>query len=222
MDNAQILLQAEHQLTHYFNGNINNQKNNTMNLRDKFTVQIANTNQSEKRVVLATGNVDTERIFAETSGGSTVYKHDFTDVTNIKSEIDDYANIALDDTDSTGVDGIKMTSRSNGKIRTILGHLRYNPRKIARIIISSNDISLFKGNLTIGSNVPFGKPTLKEIAIDDYFSTNQFQNDKVIMDFSATPIEWNDMLYMAIDMPAADVKDAEATISFEFADEAAA
>lgn len=220
MDNAQILLQAEHQLTHYFNGNINNQKNNTMNLRDKFTVQIVNSDTSNaKGVVLATGNIDTERF--ETSYANSTYStiHDFTDVTNIVAEMGTNVDVALDD---ATVDNVTMTSRSNGKIRTILNHLRHNPRKIARIIISSNDISLFKGNLTIGSNVPFGKPTLKEIAIDDYFSTNQFQNDKVIMDFSATPIEWNDMLYMHIDIPAAGTKDAEATISFEFADEAAA
>ena len=218
MDNKQLLHQAEKQLTHYFNGNINNQKPKTMNLRDKFTVQIINTGSAGKRIVLATGNVDTERITTTTSGGQTVYGHDYSDTTLIKREIDADADIALDDS-STGIDNVKMLSRSNGSIRTILRHLRYNPRKIARVIISSNDVSLFKGNLTLGSNVPFGKPTLKEIAIDDYFSTNQFQNDKVIMDFSATPIEWNDMLYMALDIPAAanDV-DAEATISFEFAD----
>lgn len=218
MDNKQLLLQAEKQLTHYFNGNINNQKPKTMNLRDKFTVQIINTGSAEKRIVLATGNVDTERFVSTSSSGSITTVHDYSDTTLIKREIDAAADIALDDS-SAGIDNVKMLSRSNGSIRTILRHLRNNPRKIARVIISSNDVSLFKGNLTLGSNVPFGKPTLKEIAIDDYFSTNQFQNDKVIMDFSATPIEWNDMLYMALDIPAAanDV-DAEATISFEFAD----
>ncbi|MBQ9473276.1 MAG: hypothetical protein IJU81_02560 [Bacteroidales bacterium] len=192
-----------------------------MNLRDKFTVIIRNSNNAAKRVVLANGNVDTERIYSVTGQNNTVsYLHDFTSADKIREEIDTQADIALDDTGSAGVGSIVMLSRSNGSIRSILAHLRHNPRKIARIVISSNDVSLFKGNLTIGSNVPFGKPTLKEIAIDDYFSTNQFQNDKVIMDFSASPIEWNDMLYMSIDVPSASANDvaAEATISVEFAD----
>lgn len=221
MDNRQLLRQAETQLTHYFNGNNNPQKTKTMNLRDKFTVIIRNANTTAKRVVLANGNVDTERIFSVTGQNNAVtYNHDFTSVDKIREEIDTQADIALDDTGSAGVGSIVMLSRSNGSIRSILAHLRHNPRKIARIVISSNDVSLFKGNLTIGSNVPFGKPTLKEIAIDDYFSTNQFQNDKVIMDFSSSPIEWNDMLYMAVEVPSASANDvaAEATISVEFAD----
>ena len=46
----------------------------------------------------------------------------------------------------------------------------------------------------------FQKEAAREVDMSQYFQTNQFQSGKIVIDYNYGDLQWNDMLYWAIEV----------------------
>lgn len=188
-----------------------------MNFNDKLQFNLKNNDQNASATVaLATGNVPVRGLVSviDTDKGtcvSIIHYHDITGLVRAGYPVD----AILDDmTEQEIVDGgikIGEATASNPtpsvfiqsvdsslSIRHALDFLKLNPRFIKSITINTNNKALYSASLSVCSINPFHRENERSFNLNDYYSVNQYQDDKVVINFQPEQLEWNDMLYLAI------------------------
>lgn len=208
-----LLLSVERNLTNYFTG----QNKTTMNFNDKLQFNLKNNDQnSSATVALATGNIPVRGLVSvidkdKGECNTLIHYHDTSALVRAGYPVD----VVLDDmTDAEVVEGgIKFGEKSQANpqpcifiqsvdsslsIRHALDFLKLNPRFIKSITINTNNKALYSASLSVCSINPFHRENERSFNLNDYYSVNQYQDDKVVINFQPEQLEWNDMLYLAI------------------------
>lgn len=211
-ENRDIIKQSEKILTNYFTGNMDKQLRTA--LGDKFQFKITNQLQSSAiRVAIATGNVNT--LGVDTVSNKAVLHHH--DVAGLVREGHPVDTILDDSTVSVTVNGetgtvAMSTLDSSRSISHTRNHLRLNPRWIKKITISASSTNVYQSSMVIATLSPFKQTPEEVIDLNQYYRVDQYQNDKIEMEFAREQLQWNDDLFMAINLPGGSW--AQMTIEF--------
>jgi hypothetical protein len=170
-------------------------------LGERFAIRVKNTSNQVQKVALISAYFDT-RENAGRAGG---------DVVQINSNGFNVAAVAFDGI-KTGVglqsDGVTpgtIEFSSGNPATTIDAFSRYiktNPRMLQSMLIVANDQNAFSGSLELTKASPTGNGRMVPIDLNQFFSPQQYQPDRIILDFSNVPLEISDDLVMALNIPA--------------------
>ena len=203
-----LMSQANGILTNYFTGKMNKLQSSITD-RMQFTIVNGHADDNDKiAVAIATGNIDTEGF--ETKNNAVV-KHYHNNAGLLAAGY--VADVVLDDAEvshtTKGDDTatITMTSPSGKSINHCKRYLSNNPRCIKRITIAATTTSsvvpkpsAYNASMFLASLNPFQKEAAREVDMSQYFQTNQFQSGKIVIDYNYGDLQWNDMLYWAIEV----------------------
>lgn len=201
MDGKRALLRrAEKELTNYFTG----KNNTTMNFNDKLQIRILNKSTDKSlTVALAAGGIPVSGIDPNTGE----FHHHITDrigdAYGVSAVLDDMTETERADGgikfDSAATDrAIFETVDKNLSIRHAISYLERNPRYIRAITLRTNNKALYDGAISICSINPFHTEAERSFNLNDYYSVNQYQDDKIIIPFAADQLQWNDLLFMSL------------------------
>lgn len=182
-------------------------------ITDRMQFTVVNGHTTDKiAVAIATGNIDTEGFELEEHNGvvTGVKKHNHNNAGLIAAGY--AADIVLADApDGIDYDGVNIgISTGSGKsIDHCKHYLSNNPRCIKRVTIAAmvNGTGLpkpdaYNASMLLASLNPFQKEAAREVDMSQYFQTNQFQSGKIVIDYNYGDLQWNDMLYWAIEVEA--------------------
>lgn len=184
--------------------------------RMQFTIENGHTTD-KVAVVIANGNIDVEGFELE---GGEVVKHNHNNAGLLAAGY--VADVVLDDAPN-GVDydgaNIKMTTAAGKSIVHCKRYLMHNPRMVKRVTISAVENGqrkekpdAFNASMFLASLNPFQKEAAREVDMSQYFQTNQFQSGKIVIDYDYGNLQWNDLLYWAIEVESATIM--KVTIDF--------
>lgn len=202
-------------------------------ISDKFQFAIKNRADRSVRIALATGHIDVEGF--ETSVNPEYDpespSEDVPEFLTVK-HMHNTANLAregyavdtvLDDAVVTLKDAIPGSKHadvmmacvdSSKTIRHAKASLMQNFRWIKKITIAADSTAAFQASMSIATLSAFHKENERDIDLNDYFSVQQFQNDKIVMEFEHGELQWNDDFFWAINIPTGVTEQ----ISVEFYD----
>jgi len=103
-----------------------------------------------------------------------------------------------------------QSGNPSASINSFFKYIRTNPRQLKSMLIVSNNQDAFSSSLELTKANPMGNGKLVPIDINQFFSPDQYQPDRVIIDFSDYPLEICDDLMMAVNIPAGS------TLEFSF------
>lgn len=172
-------------------------------LSDQFSLKVSNLNQDPVRIALLSGHYDTssyilkgDKIEKTLSNPSELRKAGY----NVDACIDDNEYV-LTEGDSKG-GYVKFTASDPSKtIRSFQKYIKTNPRSLKGLQIVANDQSAFDTTMTVSSTSPFSKNAEKDIFLNDFFSAFQYQNDRILVDFSADQLELSDISLLIVTIP---------------------
>lgn len=197
----QILKRANKVLTNNFLGTMAIQTvgNATQN---KFRANIDNQHANAAAVVAITpGHLPTIGI----SGGA-VHYHDTSELkkaghSDVTTVLDD-ATVSFSDGTTEG--NIVMSPASPSKtIRAWRKYMEFNPMILSSMTLHADDINTYGGDLLIQKTNPFNRPTEIPVELDKFFSTSQFQDGKIDIDFTGDELEVSDDVLIKLIVPAA-------------------
>lgn len=203
---------ANRKLTNYLTGNNMPTVQNT--IKDRFNFQVQNGNTSSAvAVALLTGNIDTENIVftAGTSGAADTFTHNMQNLTPL-TNAGYTADVVLEDAAIT-VSGstITMAAGSGMSIAHFRRYIQHNPRMVKRITIMATDSDgkanpdAFDCAMKIGTVSPFQHETCRAVDLNQFFSVNQFQSGKIVIDYPNNlneGLEMSDLLYWGVEVAA--------------------
>ena len=161
-------------------------------------------------VVLAHGNIDVEGFEEDQVKG--IVKHNHNNAGLIAAGY--VADVVLDDAPE-GVDFkddtlVTMSAASGKSINHCLRYLSNNPRCVKRVTIAAMTNpggmpkpDAYNASMLLASLNPFQKEAAREVDLSQYFQTNQFQSGKIVIDYNYGDLQWNDLLYWAIEVTGA-------------------
>lgn len=184
-------------------------------ISDKFQFSIVNRCNNSVRVALATGHIDVEGFDLKPGKHFDPEKPDWVEHLHVEKHMHNTENLeregysvdtVLDDAEVTiglnSEDRIIMACIDSSKtIRHAKASLMQNFRWIKKITIAANSTAAFQTSMSIATLSPFHKENERDIDLNDYFSVQQFQNDKIVMEFEHGELQWNDDLFWAINIP---------------------
>lgn len=100
-------------------------------------------------------------------------------------------------------------------IAAAIAYLKENPRYVKSVTITTNNSGFFdSGAMSFATLNPFHRENARDVNVSRYFSVNQYQQGKIVIDYAAGELQWNDNLFWAIKgIPAID-KGQACTLSF--------
>lgn len=197
-DRRALLRRAEKELTNYFTG----KNNTTMNFNDKLQVRILNKSTDKSlTVALAAGGIPVTGI-----SGNELHHHNtdrIGDAYGVSAVLDDMTEAERTaggiQFDAAATDlALFETVDKNLSIRHAISYLERNPRYIRAITLRTNNKALYDGAISICSINPFHTEAERSFNLNDYYSVNQYQDDKIIIPFAADQLQWNDLLFMSL------------------------
>lgn len=173
-------------------------------LSDQFTITVQNTLAAAKNVALLCGHFDTSA-YVTTIAGQAV--GELTAATNKTlsnpaplvaagypvdacADDGDYNGIVF-----SGVDAAKT-------IRSFRDFMHLNPRPLKGLQVVGPNAAAFNTVLKVSASSPFQRAAEKDIHLVDFFSAYQYQNDRVMIDFSANELEVSDITLLIASIPA--------------------
>lgn len=222
--NVLLYSQAKEVLTNYFTGKITKTMK-TRNISDKFMFSIQNgtagSTSNAVRVALAAGNVDTVGFdIAKSSGevtGITMHHHNPAALNNegyhVDCILDDAAVTVSVNSESRTV--TMATVDGSKTIRHALADLSRNFRCVKQITIAASSTRAYMTSMSIASLSPFHKENERDIDLQSFYKTTQYQNDKIEIPFQQGELQWNDSLFLALNVPGGVTEQ----ITIEFYDE---
>lgn len=200
-------------------------------ISDKFQFAIINRAERSVRIALATGHIDVEGfdVVSNPTYDSEdpdpavpqflIEKH-MHNTENLAREgyavdtVLDDAEIRLADSKSDRPVIIMACVDSSKTIRHAKASLMQNFRWIKKITLAANSTAAFQASMSIATLSAFHKENERDIDLNDYFSVQQFQNDKIVMEFEHGELQWNDDFFWALNVPTGVTEQ----ISVEFYD----
>ncbi|MDR3046198.1 MAG: hypothetical protein LBU51_01105 [Bacteroidales bacterium] len=172
-------------------------------LADQFSLSISNPGVNQVRVALLPGHYDTSGfITTGTESSFTTVKtmsnpsELITAGYNVDSVVDDGSFYAAKGTITC------IASNPSKTIRSFLDYIKTNPRSLKGLQIVTSDQNAFDSTLTVSSTSPFSRNAEKDIFLNDFFSSFQYQNDRITIDFSADQLEIADITLLIAVIPA--------------------
>lgn len=211
-----IIARKERVLTNYFNKDMNKLQSSITD-RMQFTIENGSTDDV-CCVAIATGNINTDGfVFNENPevGEDQITMHHHNAAALVAAGYT--ADVVLDDAPD-GVDFdealVTMSTASGKSINHCKRYLSNNPRCVKRVTIAAvksdggkENPDAFNASMFLASLNPFQKEAAREVDMSQYFQTNQFQSGKIVIDYNYGDLQWNDMLYWAIEVaPATKMK----------------
>ena len=186
-----------------------------MNLKnaitDKLQFSIQNKTDRSIRVALATGNIDVEGFDTsnhedpETGALVVAVSHHFHNIDALVAEgysVDTVLDDAVVSLLGSPRERIAMASVDSSKtIRHAKRSLRRNFRWIKKITIAANSTAAYQTSMSIATLSPFHKENERDIDLNDYFSVQQYQNDKIVIPLAHGELQWNDDFFWALNIP---------------------
>ena len=182
-------------------------------ITDRMQFTIENGHTTDKiAVVIAAGNIDTAGYELEKHNGEVigVKKHNHNNAGLLAAGY--AADVVLDDAVVTvGEDhnsyAVTMTTAAGKTINHCKRYLTHNPRCVKRVTIAATSYgqenpAAFNASMFLASLNPFQKEAAREVDMSQYFQTNQFQSGKIVIDYNLGDLQWNDLLYWAIEVEA--------------------
>lgn len=187
---------AEKELTNYFTGQPkqNNKMSLATSISDKFQFSIVNENAAAaKRVAIFTGNIRSKGTDCKSANYSTAA----TAALAAEGYIVD--SVLCDATDSN----VSMRSVDSSKsIAHVMEYFRYNQRYVKKVTIASNNVAAYNTSMSMCSLNPFHKEAERDIDLNQYYKTSQYQNDKIEIEYTEGELQINDCLFWAINVPS--------------------
>lgn len=212
-EKAQIMRRANKVLTNYFSKEMA-LKNA---IADRLNFSIKNGMERSACVALACGHLPVTGIAAK-DGNYYIHHHDTSRLTKLGFPGID---AIMDDATPAEGDGFvvkNLSGEEEGKIKVmatdssqsleaVKSYLSRSWRWIKSITINTNDAGLFEsGVLSFGSYSPFHRETPRDVNISRYFSVNQYQTGKIVIDYAQGEVQWNDdLLFFLSGIPGASV-----------------
>lgn len=166
-------------------------------LQDTFGVTVDNKANASRKVALLSGHFDTELI--QLNGG-------VLDVYNSNPAELVAAGLPCDAVIDDGVivdPNIICTPLDASKtIRNFRKFIMTNPRELKGVTIISSSPTAFSTSLVVSSSTPFSKCGEKDIQLASFFSPNQYQNDRIEIDFTENELEFSDLCVLIANIPA--------------------
>ena len=173
----------------------------------QFTIENGSTTD-KIAVAIATGNIDTEGF--ELDGNGSVAKHNHNNAGLIAAGY--AADVVLDDAVVTVGEGhtsyaVTMSTAAGKTINHCKRYLEHNPRCVKRVTIAATsngreNPAAFNASMFLASLNPFPNEAAREVDMSQYFQTTQFQSGKIVIDYNFGDLQWNDLLYWAIEVEA--------------------
>jgi len=210
-ERREILYESNRVLTNYFNKDMNKLQSSITD-RMQFTIQNGSTG-SKVCVALATGNIDTTGFEAKENPENDEFPYimHHHNVEGVKAAGYN-ADVVLDDAPK-GVEFdsaiVAMSTAAGKSIDHCKRYLSNNPRCVKRVTIAATTSEgrekpdAFNASMFVASMSPFQREAAREVDMSQYFQTNQFQSGKIVIDYNYGDLQWNDMLYWALEVEAA-------------------
>lgn len=181
-----------------------------MNQR-QFSLSIANTSGDTKVIALNPAYFDTLAIVigaAVTEGAATTKMR--SDATQIAAA--GYTCDGVID-DGTIISGVTCTaSNARFKIRDFLQYIRLNPTRIKKITIACANTDAYEKTITVTVVNPTGNQGDEYINLTNYFATQQYNEDKIVVPFEGDGAAFNDETLWTMPIDTART----VTITFHF------
>lgn len=204
-----LLGRAEKELTNYFTG----KTEITMNFNDKLQVKLINTSTTKSAsVALAAGGAPVLGAVKGNGDAIRIHHHETEALNRLGFAVDAILDDLTPEEEAAGGVLFGTTERlfmesvdANLSVAHALEYLKNNPRYIRSITIQTNNKAIFTSAIEVCTVSPFHREAARSFNLNDYYSVNQYQDDKIVIPFTAEQLQWNDMLYLAINsIPAAD------------------
>ena len=88
------------------------------------------------------------------------------------------------------------------KIRDFLEHIKYYTRSLSRIIVHSHNIAAFRGSFRLQQPNPYYDSQRMPIDLNQYFRVDQYQDNKIELDFSGIELAVTPDLLLLVPVPA--------------------
>jgi len=166
---------------------------------EKFAIQVKNNTLVAQKVALLPAYFNTVDI-----GATSVTKGDVTELNRNGFGV---TAVAFDGSRSVGSGTTPPTvdfssGNPGASIDAFLRYIRTNPRQLKSMLIVSSDQNAFSSSIELTKANPMGNGKMVPIDINQFFSPNQYQSDRVIIDFADYPLEICDDLVMTAIIPA--------------------
>ena len=176
---------------------------------EKFTVKVKNTSTAVQKVALLSAFYDLMDVdAAKSTPASSITQSSVQELNDNGFQV---TAAAFDGTKTvTGGTIVFASGNPTATIKSFRDYIRTNPRQLKSLLITTSDQNAFSSSLELTKASPMGHGKMVAIDINQFFSPDQYQPDRVIIDFSDYPLEISDDLVMAVNIPAA------ATMEFNF------
>ena len=168
-------------------------------LSDQFTIKVKNNSAAPKAVALLVGHYDTSAYITTEDEGV------FTTVKTLSApDALQAAGYPVDACADDGTyDSIVFASADPSKtIRSFRDYMHLNPRPLKGLQVIGPDASAFDTTMQVTASSPFQRAAIKDIHLVDFFSAYQYQDDRVMIDFSANELEISDITMLIVNIPA--------------------
>lgn len=217
-ENIETYTKTSKSLTNYFSSPMSNILKKVTGDKLQFSITNGFADKSI-RVALATANIPVEGVSAEEKNSVMVYaihNHNTAALAREGHAVDtvlDDMNVALtiDGTSATVAMGTVDSSKS---IQHAKRSLALNPRWIKQITIAANSTRAYETSMVVATLSPFRQTPEEVIDLNQFYKVEQYQNDKIEIPFAEGQLQWNDSLFMALNIPA----DVREQITIEFYD----
>lgn len=173
-------------------------------LSDQFTINVNNTNNAVKAVALLVGHYDTSKYITTVE----IEQGEDPVATTVKTLCAPEALIAAGYpvaacADDGTYDGITFSGVDTAKtIRSFRDYMHLNPRPLKGLQIVAPNANAFNTTMKVTASSPFQRAAEKDINIIDFFSAYQYQDDRVMIDFTANELEISDITMLIVNIPA--------------------
>jgi hypothetical protein len=173
-------------------------------LSDQFTINVQNNNQSVKAVALLVGHYDTSKYITTVE----IEQGEDPVAQTVKTLCAPDALVAAGyPVDACADDGtynnIVFSGNDASKtIRSFRDYMHLNPRPLKGLQIVAPNANAFNTTMKVTASSPFQRAAEKDINIIDFFSAYQYQDDRVMIDFSANELEVSDITMLIVNIPA--------------------
>ncbi len=194
-----ILNNANKVLTNNFTGKMSIIQNVGIATQNKFRGNIQNTHAtSAATVALLPGHYPTAGV-----SGTTIHYHDKSELTKAGIVVDAIWDDATVSFASDTGNIVMSPADPTFTIRSFRKYIELNPMIVTSMTIHANDVDAYGGNLKLKKTNPFNVPAEIPVELDKFFSTEQYQDNKIDIDFSGDEVEISDDVLMLLVVPAA-------------------
>jgi len=208
---------ANKNLSNNFNGEkimSNSISDLTSAIANKFGVTITSTAPTAKLVAVLpsyfkTMGISMDGVLPDGITGATPHYHNrqaLLDAGIMVDAVIDDATWALDGGGNITIYGTDPSK----KIRDFLEYIKYYTRSLSKVLIHSPNIATYRGSLRLQQPNPYYDSQRMPIDLNQYFRVDQYQDDKIELDFTGIDLAVTPDLLMLIPIPA------NSTVSVDF------